>query len=248
MPDGRARAVRPDNRDRCPTLSSSTELAIHMSARPTWAEVNLNALQQNYRAVQQLVSTNSTICCVVKCDAYGHGSVECARALQEIGATWFGVTSTEEAVKLRRNGITTRIMVMTGFWRGEEDEIIDSDLTPAVWSIEHLQSLQRAAERHPKRPVPVHVKVDTGMSRLGLPMAELPAFLEELKKAEDIVVEGENSATSLRRRISTPKTLSGKSCASKMCSRPSLLRELRQPTSTSQTVLPSSDGARRGIR
>ena len=86
-----------------------------MSARPTWAEVNLTALQQNYRAVQQLVSTDSTICCVVKCDAYGHGSVECARALQEIGATWFGVTSTEEAVKLRRGGITARILVMTGF-------------------------------------------------------------------------------------------------------------------------------------
>ena len=102
-------------------MASSSDLAIHMSARPTWAEVNLTALQQNYRAVQALVSSEATICCVVKCDGYGHGAVECSRALQEIGATWFGVTSTEEAVKLRRGGITARIMVMTGFWRGEED-------------------------------------------------------------------------------------------------------------------------------
>ena len=190
MPDGRTRAIRPYNRDRCPTLSSSTELAIHVSARPTWAEVNLTTLQKNYRAVQELVGTESTICCVVKCDAYGHGSVECARALQEAGATWFGVTSTEEAVKLRRGGIQARILVMTGFWRGEEDEILDSDLTPAIWSIEHVQRLQQAASRHPQRPVPVHVKVDTGMSRLGVPMNELPALIDEIKKAEDIVVEG----------------------------------------------------------
>lgn len=171
-------------------MASSTDLAIQMSARPTWAEVNLTALQQNYRAVQALVSPEATICCVVKCDGYGHGAVECSRALQEIGATWFGVTSTEEAVKLRRGGITARILVMTGFWRGEEDEVLDSDLTPAIWSVEHVHALQRAAERRPKRPVHVHVKVDTGMSRLGLPMAQLPAFIDELKKAEDIVVEG----------------------------------------------------------
>lgn len=171
-------------------MSSSTELAIHASARPTWAEVNLPVLQQNYRAVQGLVSPEATICCVVKCDAYGHGAVECSRALQDAGATWFGVTSTEEAVKLRRGGITARILVMTGFWRGEEDEILDSDLTPAIWSVEHLQALQRAAERRPKRPVYVHVKVDTGMSRLGLPMAQLPSFIEELKKADDVIVEG----------------------------------------------------------
>jgi len=190
MPDGRASGIRPYNRGGYLTLASSTELAIHMSARPTWAEVNLAALQRNYQAVRELVSSEATICCVVKCDAYGHGSVECARALQEVGATWFGVTSTEEAVKLRRGGVRTRIMVMTGFWRGEEDEVLDSDLTPAIWSTEQLQALQRAAERRPKRPVPVHVKVDTGMSRLGLPMAELPGFLEQLKNAEDIVVEG----------------------------------------------------------
>src|SRR5512142_2826751 len=190
MPDGRAGTVRPYNRGRYPTLASSSDLAIHVSARPTWAEVNLSALQQNYRAVQALVSPEATICCVVKCDGYGHGAVECSRALQEIGATWFGVTSTEEAVKLRRGGITARILVMTGFWRGEEDEILDSDLTPAIWSVEHLQALQRAAERRPKRPVYVHVKVDTGMSRLGLPMTQLPSFIEELKKADDVIVEG----------------------------------------------------------
>ena len=161
-----------------------------MSARPTWAEINLSALQRNYRAVREFLYPDATICCVVKCDAYGHGSVECSRALQEAGATWFGVTSTEEAVKLRRGNLTARIMVMTGFWRGEEEEILESDLTPAIWSAEHVRLLQAAADRRPKRKIPVHVKVDTGMSRLGVQMKDLPELIESLKAAEDLQVEG----------------------------------------------------------
>jgi alanine racemase len=161
-----------------------------MSARPTWAEVNLAALQRNFRAVKTFLSPEATICCVVKCDAYGHGSVECSRALQEVGATWFGVTSTEEAVKLRRGYITARILVMTGFWRGEEEEILESNLTPAIWSAEHVGLLQRAAERRPKRKVPVHIKVDTGMSRLGVQIPDLPNLIEAIKAAEDLQVEG----------------------------------------------------------
>lgn len=161
-----------------------------MSARPTWAEVNLAALQRNFRAVKSFLTPEAAICCVVKCDAYGHGSVECSRALQDAGATWFGVTSTEEAVKLRRGSVTARILVMTGFWRGEEEEILESDLTPAIWSAEHVRLLQQAAERRPKRKVPVHVKVDTGMSRLGVQMTELPALIATLKAAEDLQVEG----------------------------------------------------------
>lgn len=175
---------------RYPTLASSAELAIHMSARPTWAEVNLTALQRNFRAVKKLVMPDATICCVVKCDAYGHGSVECSRALQEVGATWFGVTSTEEAVKLRRGNVRERILVMTGFWRGEEEEILESNLTPAIWSAEHVRLLQAAADRRPQRKIPVHVKVDTGMSRLGVQIPDLPAFIEALKSAEDLQVEG----------------------------------------------------------
>jgi len=161
-----------------------------MSARPTWAEINLAALQRNFRAVQNFLYSEAAICCVVKCDAYGHGSVECSRALQEVGATWFGVTSTEEAVKLRRGYVTARIMVMTGFWRGEEEEILESDLTPAIWSVEHVRLLQAAAERRPRRKIPVHVKVDTGMARLGVQMHDVPAFIEALKAAEDLQVEG----------------------------------------------------------
>lgn len=171
-------------------MASSSELAIHMSARPTWAEINLSALQRNYEAVRQFLVPEATICCVVKCDAYGHGSVECSRALQEAGATWFGVTSTEEAVKLRRGYVTARILVMTGFWRGEEEEILESDLTPAIWSAEQVRLLQAAAERRPKRKIPVHVKVDTGMARLGVQMKDLASFIEALKTAEDLQVEG----------------------------------------------------------
>ena len=163
-----------------------------MSARPTWAEVNLTALQHNFRTVHDFVRPNATVCCVVKCDAYGHGAVECSLALQREGATWFGVTSVEEAVKLRRAGVSGRILVMTGFWRGEEDEVLAQELTPAIWSWEHLEALENAAVRQKQngRKIPVHLKLDTGMARLGLPLAELDSFADALREAEHVVLDG----------------------------------------------------------
>jgi len=91
--------------------------------RPTWVEVSLRQLQDNFRAIRDYVGPNISLCSVVKADAYGHGGVECARALQEAGASWFGVTSTEEGMQLRDAGITARILLMTGIWRGDEPEI-----------------------------------------------------------------------------------------------------------------------------
>lgn len=142
--------------------------------------------------MREFVSPQATVCAVVKCDAYGHGAVECARALQDEGASWFGVTSTEEAVRLRRGGISGRILVMTGFWRGEELEVLEHDLTPTVWSSEHVELLESAARRmrRPKREVPVHLKVDTGMTRLGVSSAELPELCGDLLRADHLTVEG----------------------------------------------------------
>src|SRR3954462_15220452 len=101
------------------------------TSRPTWAEVSLAALRRNFRLTQEHVGPNVTVCAVVKADAYGHGAVECARAVVEEGATWLGVTSTDEGVRLREAGIKARILLMTGFWRGEEEAVIAHRLTPA---------------------------------------------------------------------------------------------------------------------
>jgi alanine racemase len=130
-----------------------------------------------------------TVCAVVKADAYGHGAVECSRALQEEGAKWLGVTSLDEAIPLREAGIEPRILLMTGFWRGEESEIVRLRLTPTVWEPWHIDSLESAAASAAVHHA-VHLKVDTGMGRLGVSVDELPAVLKALSKAPHLVLEG----------------------------------------------------------
>jgi alanine racemase len=158
--------------------------------RPTWAEVSLPTLRRNFRAIKKAAG-DATVCAVVKADAYGHGLVPCARALQEEGASWYGVTSTEEGVALRDAGIKGRVFLMSGFWRGEEDEVIRHRLTPAVWEAWQLEALDSALDHHPSAtPFAVHLKVDTGMGRLGVREACLPIFLRLLKRSASIRVEG----------------------------------------------------------
>jgi alanine racemase len=141
--------------------------------------------------LQQHVGPRVTICSVVKCDAYGHGYAECAHVLEDEGGRWFGVTSTDEGVALRECGITARVLIMVGAWRGEEEDVLHYSLTPAISRIEELSSFAQAANKlRRKRAVAVHLKVDTGMGRLGLPLAELDAFAEALKRAPEIQLEG----------------------------------------------------------
>jgi alanine racemase len=160
------------------------------NARPNWVEVSLGALRRNYRSLRKLVGPEVEICAVVKADAYGHGSRECARALQAEGARWFGVTSTAGGLHLRHSGISGRILLMTGFWQGDEPEIIHDQLAPAIWESWHLDRLQQAAAKAGHRRVPVHLKVDTGMGRLGVGLAELPAMLAQLRTADRLLLEG----------------------------------------------------------
>jgi len=158
--------------------------------RPTWAEVSLPTLRRNFRAVHERVAPAAAVCAVVKAHAYGHGAVECARALEQEGAKWLGVTSTDEGLALRDGGITGRILLMTGFWRGDEEFVLESDLTPAVWQREHVERLEKAAERLRKDVISVHLKVDTGMARLGVNFEELPQLLGMLRTARHVKVEG----------------------------------------------------------
>ncbi|HKD92375.1 MAG TPA: alanine racemase [Terriglobales bacterium] len=161
------------------------------ASRPTWVEVSLAALRRNFRLTQEHVGPEVTVCAVVKADAYGHGAVECARALEQEGATWLGVTSTDEGVRLREAGIKARILLMTGFWRGEQEAVIQHQLTPAVWQRESIEVLDSAACAA-KAPdaAPVHLKIDTGMSRLGVPPDQLAKLCESLAKAKHLRVEG----------------------------------------------------------
>ena len=169
---------------------ATIEIAKRAATRPTWAEVSLSALRQNYRTISKYVGAGVTVCAVVKAYAYGHGAVECARSLEEEGATWLGVTSLDEAIPLREEGIATRILLMTGFWRGEEEEIVRLELTPTVWELGQIELLERAASRIGVKQHAVHLKLDSGMGRLGCTPEQLPRICEALGASSHLTVEG----------------------------------------------------------
>lgn len=171
-------------------MATTAEILSRVATRPTWAEVSLTALRQNFRTVQKHVGANVTVCAVVKADAYGHGAVECSRALEAEGARWLGVTSLDEAIPLREAGVKANILLMTGFWRGEESEIVRQRLSPTVWEPWQIESIEAAAVAQGVAKHAVHLKVDTGMGRLGVALDHLPAVLEALKKAKHVVLEG----------------------------------------------------------
>ena len=168
---------------------ATIELAKRVATRPTWAEVSLTALRQNFRVIQKHIGAGITVCAIVKADAYGHGAVECSRALEEEGVRWFGVTSLDEAIPLREAGIRGRILLLTGFWRGEEEEIIRLNLTPTVWEPAQIEQFEKAAARLSAKPS-VHLKVDTGMGRLGASPQDLRHIVAALKSAPHLAVEG----------------------------------------------------------
>jgi alanine racemase len=171
-------------------VASTAEILSRVATRPTWAEVSLAALRQNFRTVQKHVGAKVMVCAVVKADAYGHGAVECSRALEAEGARWLGVTSLDEAIPLREAGVHASILLMTGFWRGEESEIVRLHLTPTIWEPWHIESLDRAATALSVAQHPVHLKVDTGMGRLGVGVDQLSGVLAGLKAAKHLVLEG----------------------------------------------------------
>jgi len=169
---------------------ATIEIAKRAATRPTWAEVSLSTLRENYRTIKDYVGSGVTICAVVKAYAYGHGAVECAKALEQEGATWLGVTSLDEAIPLREEGIQTRILLMTGFWRGEEEEIVRLGLTPTVWEAGYIELLERAAARIGVSQQAVHLKLDTGMGRLGATPEDLPGLCAALKSSPHLKLEG----------------------------------------------------------
>lgn len=155
----------------------------------TWAEVSLAALGENFHAIQKHVGAGVTICAVVKADGYGHGAIECALALEAGGAPWLGVTDAAEGRALRSAGIWTRILLMTGIWKGEEDGIVSHNLTPTIWETWHVERLEKAAKKQ-QINLPVHLKVDTGMNRLGAKIEGLPQLCEKLAVCAHLHLEG----------------------------------------------------------
>lgn len=150
--------------------------------RPTVVEVDLEAVRHN---VRRLKPPNAELMAVVKADAYGHGDEPVARAALEAGATWLGVALVEEGVALREAGIEAPILVLSEFPSGSEEEALAAGLTPTLYTDAGLERLAEAARARGRGPaVRVHVKLDTGMHRVGLwPPDAAPAFCRAVADA-----------------------------------------------------------------
>jgi alanine racemase len=172
---------------------------VKFDGRPIWAEVSLKALTHNLRAIRRHVNPPGTrgprrkILAVIKSNAYGHGIVPVARALSRERADWFGVTCSSEGAELRESGIREPVLILTGFWAGEERLILEHHLTPTIARPEQLNLLERAAahsRRARRGPVGFHLKIDSGMNRLGIAPAEIPAFARVLEDCPHLRLEG----------------------------------------------------------
>lgn len=160
------------------------------AVRPTRADINLAALRHNLRVVaRHAKSGGARVWPVLKADGYGHGAPAVARTLERAGAEGFCVALLEEAVELRDAGIRVPILVMGGYYGGAYEEITARDVVPVVYDLSQIEGLARAA-RATGRPALAHLKVDTGMARLGVRMSELERFAERLADYPEVRITG----------------------------------------------------------
>ncbi|HLC29804.1 MAG TPA: alanine racemase [Dehalococcoidia bacterium] len=157
--------------------------------RPLWAEVDLDAIAHNVRQVQRRIGPRSQVMGVVKANAYGHGAVAVARAALEAGATHLGVACVDEGAQLRKAGLKAPIVVLGYLPPWEATQAVQYSLTPTVTTQETALALARAAQEADTH-VPVHVKVDTGMARFGLPPQEVEGFVAFLQTLSGLSLEG----------------------------------------------------------
>ncbi|MGC2529893.1 MAG: alanine racemase, partial [Candidatus Acidiferrum sp.] len=198
-------------------MSRAESNPTNLKSRPIWAEVSLGALAENFRAIRKFVNppdekrkTPRKILSIVKGNGYGHGGPQVAKALEEAGSDWFGVTCTEEGIAVRKAGVRNPVLVLTSFWPGEEPRLLEYDLTAVVHRCEQLQQLDKAAarfcggrslDRSPHRKtsrsnraerkkILFHLKMDTGMNRLGIAPSDVECFVRQLAKCKHLELGG----------------------------------------------------------
>jgi alanine racemase len=170
-------------------MSSSKAQENTFARRPTWAEIDLDHLAANFKRIKQRVGPVARVMAVVKANAYGHGAVACARRLVNEGADWFGVALPEEGIELRSAGITQPVLCLGGFWPGQAAACIHHQLTPVVYRLDMLEALNQAAS-NAGVVADVHVKVDTGMGRLGIRFDVLSEFVAALERFRNVRIDG----------------------------------------------------------
>src|SRR6202795_2677479 len=164
-------------------MARTTKSPANLKMRPVWAEVDLAALTHNLHSIRKFVNpagekrkTPRKVLSIVKGNGYGHGGPQVAKALEKAGSDWFGVTCTEEGIAVRKNGVRGPILILTSFAPGEESRLVEHDLTAVIHRCEQLKQLDRAATRilakkggkKSSKRASFHLKMDTGMNRLGI--------------------------------------------------------------------------------
>ena len=163
-----------------------------MKTRPCWIEIRTRALADNFLFLKSLAPADAELLAILKSDAYGHSLEICAPALAKAGLKWIAVTSLEEGIQARELCPHTRVMVIGGVVPGQGTELVKYDLTPVVWDRTQLEDLEAAAHAVGARPasLPVHIEVDTGMSRQGVGVEGLPALLAHFAPNARLRLEG----------------------------------------------------------
>ncbi len=176
------------------------------AVRPTRAEVNLGALRHNLHVVKKH-AREAKVWAVLKADGYGHGAPAVARTLERAGADGFCVALLEEGIELREAGIVTPVLVMGGYYGAAHAELLARRLVPVVYDLAQVEGFARAVRSGGLRgPVDVHVKIDTGMARLGVTPRELEAFAEGLSDFPEVRVHGLMTHLASADAISTEET------------------------------------------
>lgn len=170
-----------------------------VNGRPVWADVSLSALVHNLHAIRDFVNPKSEkrsiprkVLCIVKGNGYGHGGPQVAKALEKAGADWFGVTGAAEGEQLRKAGVRKPILALTSFWPGEEAQLLANRISPAIIRCEQLPAIDSAAARRKfaKCSVGFHLKIDSGMNRLGIAPSDIECFARQYEKSSRLKLEG----------------------------------------------------------
>jgi alanine racemase len=178
-------------------MNSTPKSPAQMKSRPVWAEVSTSALVNNLNAIRKYVNppgekrkTPRKILAIVKGNGYGHGGPQVAKVLEKAGADWFGVTCTDEGIAVRKAGVRKPVLILTSFVHGEESRLIEHGLTAVIHRCEQLALLDRAAAKRGRKRVSFHLKIDTGMNRLGIATSDVDCFARQLAKNKHLELGG----------------------------------------------------------
>ncbi|MFA5362427.1 MAG: alanine racemase [Candidatus Omnitrophota bacterium] len=157
--------------------------------RPTWAEVDLRNLAHNFLLVRKSLSPKTRVLVTVKADAYGHGLLPVARALSARGVDYLGVASIDEGIQLREGGISSPVLLLGMILKQDIPPLFEYNITPAICTAEVAIALNNMARRL-SRPINVHIKVDTGMGRVGVLYKDAYRFFKKIHDLKFVYIEG----------------------------------------------------------